>query len=219
MARPRGGPAAPRDHSPDIPPTLDDRGGLNAREHVDGARLALAGGDVDAAHSRISESRLAAASLGRLDLTGATLVDVAVDGIGAVECLARESRWRNVVVDGGRVGTLDALRAEWGGVTLRGLRIDYLGLASAELSDVLIADCVIGTLDLPEATLSRVRFEGSRADEVDTRGMRAKDLDLRGLDVASFTDVRALAGATIEAAQAEFHAAALARALGIDARE
>lgn len=219
MARPRGGPAAPRDHSPDIPPTLDERAGLSAREQVEGARLALAGGEVDAAHSRITESRLTAASLARLDLTGATLVDVSVAQLRAVECLARESRWRNVVVDGGRIGTLDALRAEWNGVTLRGLRIDYIGLASAELSDILIAECVIGTLDLPEATLSRVRFENSRADEVDTRGMRAKDLDLRGLDVASFTDVRALAGVTIEAAQAEFHAAAFARALGIDARE
>ncbi|MDQ1130106.1 hypothetical protein [Microbacterium sp. SORGH_AS_0888] len=210
---------SPRDHAPDIPPILEDRARLSSRMQVDGARIVLTGADVDAAHSDISESRMAASSLGRLDLTGATLVDVAVDGLGAVEVVARESRWRNVVVDGGRIGTLDALRAEWDGVTLRGLRIDYLSLPSADVSDLLIVDCVIGTLDVPQAALTRVRFEGSRADEVETRSLRARDVDLRGLEALAFTDVRGLAGATISERQAEQHAVALAQALGIVARD
>lgn len=100
-------------------------------------------------------------------------------------------------------------------MTLRGLRIDYLSLPSAEITDVLFADCVIGTLDLPDARLTRVRFERCRADEVDTRGLRSVDLDLRGLDALSFTDPRGLADAWLTAAQAEAHADALAHALGI----
>lgn len=54
-----------------------------------------------------------------------------------------------------------------------------------------------------------------RADEVDTRGLRATDLDLRGLEALAYTDPRGLAGATLEARQAEVHAVALAHALGI----
>lgn len=184
-----------------------------------GARIALAAGDVDAPHSHIVESRIHAAPLARFDLTGSTLVDVAIDDLGAIEVAARDSRWRNVVVSGGRVGTLDGTRGEWEGVTLRGLRIDYLSLSSAEVSDVLIVDCTIGSLDMPEASLTRVCFENSRADELDTRGLRVKDLDLRGLEVLSFTDVRGLAGATLLERQAELHAVAFAEALGIGTQD
>ena len=215
MARHRNDLTAPREHSPDLPAVLEDHSGLRARDDLEAVRIELDDGDVEAPHSRIAESRIHAASLARFDLTGAALTDVAVDGLSAVEVVARDGRWRNVVVSGGRIGTLDAFRAEWDGVTLRGLRIDYLALASAEVSDVLIVDCTIGTLDVPAATLTRVRFEDSRADELDTRGLRAKDLDLRGLEVVSFTDVRSLTGATLEERQAELHAVAFAQALGI----
>ncbi len=189
------------------------------REQMVGVRVSIRGGDVNADHSHILESRVLVSAVDRLGLTDATLVDVAVDELGAVEVSARDSRWRNVVISRGRVGSFDAARAEWDGVTLRGLRIDYLSLASAAVSDVVIADCVIGTLDVPEASLERVQFQDSRADEVDTRGLRAKDLDLRGLEVLSFTDVRGLAGATLSERQIESHAMAFADALGVVCRE
>tara|TARA_B100000378_G_C18057334_1_gene414793 strand:- start:6880 stop:7539 length:660 start_codon:yes stop_codon:yes gene_type:complete len=219
MARRRGSLTAPREHDPDLPRVLEDYVALAPREKREGARIVLGDGDVDAPHTRISESRIQVGTLGRLDLTGSTLVDVAIDDLAAIEVAARDGRWRNVVVSGGRVGTLDAVRADWDGVTLRGLRIDFLSLPSAEISDVLIVDCTIGTLDVPEASLTRVRFENSRADELDTRGLRAKDLDLRGLDVVAFTDVRGLAGATIHERQAELHAVAFAQALGISTED
>lgn len=219
MIRRRDRPLPPRDHDPDLPPQLDTVGGLRPRDDLDAVRLVLGGGELDAAHARLSQSQVAPASVGRVDLTGAVLTDVAVDRLGAVELIARDGTWLNVVIDGGRIGTLSAPRAEWDGVTLRGLRIDYLSLPSARLSDVLIVDCAIGTLDLPEAHLERVRVEGSRVDEVDTRGLRGEDLDLRGLDALSFTDVRSLAGATLSERQVELHAVALARALAIDVRD
>ncbi|MGK3899639.1 hypothetical protein ABI062_15380, partial [Enterococcus faecium] len=89
--------------------------------------------------------------------TGATLADVAISSLRVTELLARDGRWRNIAVDGGRIGTLDLSGAELDSVELRGVRIDYLSLRGASVRDVLIADCVIGTLDLPLATLSRVR--------------------------------------------------------------
>ena len=98
---------------------------------------------------------------------------------------------------------------------LRGIRIDYLALPAARVNDLLVVDCVIGALDLPQATLTRVRFEDSRADEVDTRGLRSEHLDLRGLEAVSYTDPAGLRRATLSFRQVEHLAPALAVALGI----
>lgn len=194
---------------------LEQHAGLAARDDLLGVRIERLEGDVSAVHGRLAESRIDGASVGRLDLTGATLSDVVMTDVRAVELIARDGTWRSVEVVGGRIGTLDALRAGWDAVVLRALRIDYLSLPAAEISDVVIADCEIGTLDVPDARLTRVRFEGSRADEIDTRGLRGADLDLRGIEALSFTDARALTGATLSPRQAELHAPAWAAALGI----
>ena len=221
MARRSDSHAPPRAASPDLPDALEPASGLRARCDLLGVLVTDLAGDVTAAHGRLAESRIAPASpdrverLDRLDLTGATLADVIVDDLRAAELVARDGSWRNVVVEGGRIGTLDGLRATWDAVAFRSVRIDYLSLPSAELADVLFAQCTFGTVDVPEASLERVAFTDCRADEVDTRGLRARDLDLRGLEAAAITDPRGLSGATLAPHQAEFHAAAFARALGI----
>ena len=209
------GPRAPRTASPDVAAVTHDEVVLAPRMEGFGARLRASGPEASAAHAHLVECRLDEASLTRLDLAGATLTDVAVTGLRTAEVSAPDGAWRNVEVTGGRIGTLAGLRMRWDAVTLRSVRIDYLSLPSAEMADVLIVDCTIGALDLPEARLDRVRFDGTRVEEVDTRRIRATDLDLRGLEAASFTDVRALAGAWLEPRQVEFHALAFAEALGI----
>lgn len=215
MVSRRDSPAPPRISTPDLPEGLDDLEEVTARADLLGVRITGLSGTVAAPHARFAESRIEPAAVELLDLTGATLTDVAVADLRTPSLVARDGAWRTVEVSGGRVGTLDALRATWQGVVLRGIRVDYLSLASARLDDVLFVDCTIGALDVPEAHLTRVRFDGCRADEVDTRGLRAADLDLRGLEALSFTDARALQGATLDARQAETHAAAFADALGI----
>lgn len=217
MARTRE-PVPSRECAPDLPAELDDVSSLSPRDDLVAARIAGLAGDVDASHGRLAESELVAASVDRLDLGGATLADVRVADVRATELRARDGRWRNVLVAGGRVGTLDLSRADLDGVELRGLRIDYLSLAVASVVDVRLVDCVIGVVDLPEARVERVAFDGCRADEVDTRGLRATDLDLRGLEALSFTDPAGLRGATMTELQAEQHAAAFAVALGIRLR-
>ena len=72
-----------------------------------------------------------------------------------------------------------------------------------------------GALDLPDARLLRVAFEDCRCDEVDTRGLKASGVDLRGLDALSFTSPAGLAGVTIDDRQAAMHAREFAEALGI----
>ncbi len=215
MARRSDSPAAPRTPAPDLPAVLEPQHGLAPRLDVRVVRVEGLDGDVSAAHGHLIETRVDGASVGRFDLTGATLVDVAMSDLRAAEITARDGSWRSVEIVGGRIGSLDALRGGWDAVTLRDLRIDYVSLPSAEVTDVLFANCQIGTLDVPDARLTRVRFEGCRVDEVDTRGLRAVDLDLRGLEALSFTDAKALTGAWLAPRQAELHAAAFAAALGI----
>ncbi|MDT3316967.1 hypothetical protein Q9S71_09035 [Microbacterium sp. KSW4-11] len=217
MARPRTRPEPPRIPDPDLPrafepATLRRSGGFSE------ARIDLDPGTTDAAHSRISESVVAPASVHSLDLTGAILADVVVDGVSAAELTARDATWRTVVVRGGRIGTLDLSRARCDGLVLDGVRVDYLTGGGATLRDVEVSGCRIGTLDLPGARVERMRFGGTSVDEMDIREWQAADVDLRGAEVLSFTDVRMLRGVTLTSDQATSHALALAASLGIDVR-
>jgi len=214
-----GGPLPPRISAPDLPPQLEDVTGLERRADLLGARIVGLEGVTDASHSRLEECAVAEASVARLDLTGAVLTDVAISQLRATEVVARESRWRNVLLAGGRIGTFDLSGAELDSVELRGVRVDYLSLRGATVGDLLVTDCTIQTLDLPLATLSRVRFDGSRADEVATDGLRAEHTDLRGLEALAFTRPDALRGTTLSSAQVEQLAPAFASALGIDVRD
>lgn len=219
MAKRTEGPIAPRACTPDLPDEFDAVDTLRPHDDVYAAQVEGLGGDVDAAYARLAESVVDGASVQQFELAGATLTDVRVTDLRTTSLSSREGRWRTVLVSGGRIGTLDLARAELDLVELRGLRIDYLSLAAAQLRDVLFVDCVLGAVDLPQARLERVAFEGCRGDEVDTRDLRATDLDLRGLEALSFTDPAGLRGATLSHRQAEQHAAAFAASLGIQVRE
>lgn len=203
-------PAPPRVDPPDLPGRLGS-GVLTPRADLLQVRVAGAEG----AHASLSECVLEAGVDDRLDLTGATLVDVEVEGLRATTFSGRGARLRRVHVAGGRVGTLDLADAELDEVELRGIRIDYLSLATARAVDVVIADCRIGALDLPRARLERVALPGSTVDELDARELGAKDLDLRGASLLAVTDPGSLRGATITMQQAHELAPAFASALGI----
>ncbi|MFJ6679537.1 hypothetical protein ACIQLK_10505 [Microbacterium sp. NPDC091382] len=217
MARSRIRPEPPRIPDPDLPREFAAATLLRSGETSE-ARIGLDPGTTDAAHSRISESVVAPASVQALDLTGAILADVVLDAVSAAELIAREGTWRAVVVRGGRIGTLDLSRARCDGLVLDGVRIDYLTAGGATLRDVEVTGCRIGTLDLPGARVERMRFGGTSVDEMDVREWQAGDVDLRGADVLSFTDVRMLRGVTMTSDQATSHALALAASLGIDVR-
>lgn len=217
MARPRTTPLPPLAAQPDLPRLLDDAAPARHGD-LEAVRLSGLTGDVDAAHARIGESVIAEASVDRFDLTGAVLADVVVERPSIVELVARDGSWRTVIVRGGRIGTLDLGRGRWDVVRLEDVRIDYLSTPSATLRDVELVGCTVGTWDAPGAQIERMRLTRTTVGELDTREMRATDLDLRAAEVAAFTDVRDLRGATLTSAQAAEHAATLAGALGIDVR-
>lgn len=212
-------PVPPRSADPDLPARLAPVTTLERRADLAQARVEGISGDVDAAHSRLVECILALSALERLDLTGATLIDVEIEDPRATTLAAVSGTWRAVRITGGRIGTLDLSRARLDAVEIRGARIDYLSLGQATAADILVADCVLGTLDMPAARLDRVRFEGCRVDDVDTRELRAVDLDLRGLEALGFTDLQTLRGATLAPHQVAALAESLAAALGIDVRD
>lgn len=75
--------------------------------------------------------------------------------------------------------------------------------------------CAVRTIDIPQSELTRVRFQATRSDEVDPRGLRATDLDLRGLDALSYLDVQSLRGATLSSLQVQQLAPVMAAGIGI----
>ena len=156
------------------------------------------------------------ASVERLDLTGATLVDVDVRELRATTLAARSARLRRVRIVGGRIGTLDLADADLDEVELRGVRIDYVSLAAARVSDLLIA----ATHHRHARHAAGDDLRGWRSSTAAptrsiSRGIRAEDLDLRGLEAVSYLDPASLRGATLSARQVEYLAPALAQALGI----
>ena len=167
---------------------------------------------------QLTECAVDAASVSRLDLTGATLTDVEIGELRATEVVARNSRWRSVRMTGGRIGTFDLSGAELGGVELRGLRIDYLSLRGATATDILVADCVIGSIDLPLATLSRVAFR-ARARTRWSRTDCGPSTSTCGVWTRStFTRPDTLRGTTLSESQVAALAVPLALAAGIDVR-
>ncbi|MGB3374434.1 MAG: pentapeptide repeat-containing protein [Microbacterium sp.] len=202
--------------APDLPEHLDAARPQRSADLV-ASRIEL-DGDADLAHSSLEQCVLTGTA-DTLDLRGATLMDVELRELRIADLPARSANLRRVRISGGRIGTLDLSDARIGELELHGVRIDYLTLATAKAVDVRIDSCQITALDLPGATLTRVAFTDSRSDEVDTRGLRAEHVDLRGLDALSFLDVASLRGTTLTYHQADLLAPAFAAAAGIALRD
>jgi len=212
MARASDALVAPRVSPPDLPPRLDAADPARGADLL-GVALDLVG-DVDLAHSSLEQCTISA-DADSVDLTGATLIDVAVAGARIASLRMRDANVRRVRIDGGRLGTLDLSGARIDELELRGVRIDYLNLGGAKGTDVEIAECGIRTLDMPQAELTRVRFSETRSDEVDPRGLRATHVDLRGLDAGAFLDAHSLRGTTLSSFQVQQLAPVLAASIGI----
>lgn len=148
-------------------------------------------------------------------MTGSTILDVDAKDLRVASLTLRNSGIRRLRITGGRIGTLDLSGTRIDELEIRDVRVDYLTMGGAKDSDILIADCTIRTLDLPQAEITRMAFTGCRSDEVDPRGLRAKDVDLRGLDAAAFVDANSLRGTTLTTYQIQQLAPTIAAGLGI----
>lgn len=207
---------APKVSRPDLPDALGAAAPARASDlHLVSVALS---GEADLAHSSLEQCRLTA-DAESVDLTGATLMDVEMDAPRVASMTMRDATVRRLRIVGGRIGTLDLSTARSAELELTGVRIDYLTFGGARLEDALITDCVLRSLDMPQADLTRVRFEGCRAGEVDPRGMKAAHVDLRGLDAEAFLDVNSLRGVTMSPFQVQLLAPVMAAGLGIRLRD
>lgn len=216
MARTTESPAAPRVSPPDLPD--DFRPAIPARNaDLIAARLELSG-TVDLAYATLEQCTVTA-DAEEIDLTGSTILDVEMTHVRIASLKLRDAGIRRLRITGGRIGTLDLSTARVSELELRDVRIDYLNLGAAKAADLEVSDCRIRTLDMPQAVLTRVRFTRSTCDEVDPRGMRATDVDLRGLDAVSFLDANSLRGTTLTGFQVQQLAPVIAAGLGIQIKE
>ncbi|QTV79686.1 pentapeptide repeat-containing protein [Microbacterium sp. NIBRBAC000506063] len=202
--------------APDLP---DDLVPVDAARHGDflAARIECTG-ETDLSHSSLEQCRVGGTAA-RVDLFGATLLDVEMTELRSPVLSLRDTTIRRLRIIGCRIGTLDLSDARVAELEIRASRIDYLTVGGARVEDALIAGTAFQALDLPQATLTRIRFDDCRVDEVDSRGMSAQDLDLRGLDALSYLDVNALRGATLTTRQVELLAPTFAASVGIDVRD
>lgn len=216
MARTPDSPVAPRVSAPDLPPRLEDSSPARGADLL-AARLELSG-SADLAHSSLEQCTISA-DADAVDLTGATLIDVELSGARIASLRMRDASLRRVRIAGGRIGTLDLSGARVDELELTDVRIDYLNLGAVKATDVEVSSCSIRTIDIPQAELTRWRFADTRSDEVDPRGMRSKDVDLRGLDAAAFLDANSLRGTTLSGFQVQQLAPLFAAGLGIQVRD
>ncbi|KDA06267.1 hypothetical protein DC31_10435 [Microbacterium sp. CH12i] len=216
MARNSDSPVAPRVSIPDIPPHLTAAEPSRSADLL-AARLELVG-TVDLAYASLEQCVISAAA-DRIDLTGATILDVDVTEIRAASVSMRDASIRRMRITGGRIGTLDLSGTRISELELRDVRIDYLSLAGAKGTDILIVESTIKALDMPQAQLTRVGFVNCRSDEVDTQGMRAANVDFRGLEADAFMDTNSLRGTTLTTFQIQQLAPTIAAGLGIQIKD
>lgn len=216
MVRTPESPAAPRVSRPDLPVRFDEAAPARSIDLL-AARLDLAG-DVDLAYASLEQCTVSA-DADSVDLQGATMIDVEISGARIASLRLRDASIRRLRIVGGRIGTLDLSGARIDELAIDDVRIDYLNLGGARGVDLEISNCGIRTLDMPQAELTRVRFSESRSDEVDTRGLRAKDVDLRGLDAMAYLDANSLRGTTLSGFQVQQLAPLFATGLGIQVKD
>ena len=212
MVRTPDSPTAPRVSAPDLPEVLSHAEPARAGDFFS-ARFALTG-QIDLAHSSL-EQCVMTADADSVDLTGATVLDVDMTDLRVASLTLKDAGIRRLRITGGRIGTLDLSTARIDELELRDVRVDYLSLGAAKGTDLVFAGCTIRTLDMPQAQLVRVLFDDCRSDEVDPRGLRAKDVDLRGLDAIAYVDTNGLKGVTLTSYQVQLLAPALAAGVGI----
>lgn len=216
MSRTPESPAAPRVSAPDLPAHLDEAAPARSIDLL-AARLELTG-TVDLAYASLEQCTVSA-DADSVDLQGSTVIDVEISGARIASLRLRDASIRRLRIVGGRIGTLDLSGARIDELLIDDVRIDYLNMGGARAVDVEVSNCGIRTLDMPQADLTRVRFSESRSDEVDPRGLRAKDVDLRGLDTLAFLDANSLRGTTLSGFQVQQLAPLFAAGLGIQVKD
>lgn len=199
-------------------PTLDEGNAalLTPGSRVEGLRFARA--DLDGrmlAGTIFSECSFEDASAHGTDLSSAAFIETAFSRLNSPVLSAPRSRFRDVTVDGSRIGAAELYNAGWQSVHFSHCKLGFINLRGAKLRDVLFTDCTIEELDLGGADALRVAFADCSADKLDLTGARLEHVDLRGLQLRAIAGIAELRGATLDPYQVTELAPLLAAHLGI----
>lgn len=199
---------------PDLDPA--DADAVEAHAHHEG--LSLDGVDLtgcDLTGAAFTECELLGVTAHTTVLQHARLIETRIERLNAPVLDATRSTWRDVELSGSRLGALDIYDAEIRSSRISGSKFDWINLRSSTLEDVLFEDCTIEELDLAGVTATRVAFVNCRVGSAALAHARLQDVDLRGLEVGTISNLEALSGATLDAQQVSALAPAFASHLGI----
>ncbi|WP_193612113.1 pentapeptide repeat-containing protein [Nocardioides lijunqiniae] len=170
-----------------------------------------------------------------LSLGGASLDGCALTGVVAAEADWRSTQlrettferlnvpvmraprgvWRDVVLTGARLGSVEAYETAWQSVHFVGCKLSFVNLRGAELLDVAFTDCVVEELDLLSTSARRVAFRGTRIGRLNLQQARLEHVDLRGCELEELDGLDGLRGVTVSPAQLDLLAPLLARDKGL----
>ncbi len=156
-----------------------------------------------------------------LDVSNAVLMECSFTDFGADEADLRSTRlrdtviaqarfpslragrgdWRDVRVEGARIGSAEMYEIGWASVHFVDCKITYLNLRGARLRDVAFTRCTIEELDLADAVARCVAFAQSSVQILDVQRAELEEVDLRGAELSRITGLSQLSGTTVSSAQ------------------
>jgi uncharacterized protein YjbI with pentapeptide repeats len=170
---------------------------------------------VELGGARIEACRVTGLQAAEADLRGTTIIETVFEHPDIPVVRASRTRWRDVRVDGGRLGSAEFYDAEWESVEFVGCKLSFVNLRGGTLRDVRFTDCVIEELDLGAAAVLRLALPGTRIRSLDVSRATLQHVDLRGCEFAELTGAGSLRGAVIDADQLTLLAPLLASELGV----
>lgn len=178
-----------------LPPlTEGDPEELGSEATLDGVRFTnLDVTGIDLSGSTFSECEVDGLRARDAGMRGVRIVESVVRGLDVPVLRAARSTWRDVILDGGRVGSAELYDSSWSSVRITGCKLGFINLRSSKVLDVLFEDCTIDELDLGGATVARIAFRDSSLKTLDVQGARLQDVDLRGLEFDRVSGVDSLA--------------------------
>jgi uncharacterized protein YjbI with pentapeptide repeats len=170
---------------------------------------------VELGGARIESCRLTGLRAAEADLRGTTVTETLLEQLDIPVIRASRTRWRDVRIEGGRLGSAEFYDAEWQSVHFVGCKLSFVNLRGSQLRDVQFTDCVIDELDLGAAEALRVALPGTRIRRLDVSRATLQHIDLRGCDFDELTGAGSLRGTVVDPGQLMLLAPLLAHELGV----
>lgn len=188
-----------------------------------------------ASHDTCEALRFVNLDIDEMDLTGIHFEGCALDDVRITETNLRASRFtdttivrlnapilkaarstfREVTIDGSRIGSAEMFEASLNSVHVSGSKLGFLNLRTSILQDVQFTGCSIDELDLGGAKITRVAFAETSIATLTLTNTTIKHLDLRGAEIGRVEGLEGLRGVTVSPDQLVMLAPSFAAHFGL----